>query len=154
MMRPILVVLVLALWMPLAAHAIDALPFEDAQQQKRFVDLTKELRCMVCQNESLADSSAELANDLRRQIFQQMQAGKSDAEIKEWMTDRYGQFVLYDPPLKPGTWLLWFGPLLTVGVGGAIVFTIVRRRSLAIRVASATDARAGDQRRMTDEEEW
>lgn len=144
-----LAMIVFALCVPLAVHAIDALPFENPQQEQRFFDLTRELRCMVCQNESLADSSADLAADLRRQIFEQMQAGQSDAEIKDWLTARYGQFVLYDPPLAPGTWLLWFGPLAALAIGAGVVTTIVRRRSRAV-VATRNPAPAP----ITDEEDW
>ncbi len=144
-----LAVLLLALCVPVAVHAIDALPFENPQQEQRFLDLTKELRCMVCQNESLADSGAELAADLRRQIFEQMQAGKTDAEIKDWLTARYGQFVLYDPPLAPHTWLLWFGPFVALAIGAGAVVAIVRRRSRA--VAMTRDPAAAP---ITDEEDW
>lgn len=140
--------ILLALCVPLAAHAIDPLPFENPQQEQRFLELTKELRCMVCQNESLADSGAELAADLRRQIFEQMQAGQSDAEIKDWLTARYGQFVLYDPPLAPGTWLLWFGPFVALAVGAVAVVTIVRRRSRSVAAARP------DAAPLPDEEDW
>ncbi|HET8942589.1 MAG TPA: cytochrome c-type biogenesis protein [Rudaea sp.] len=111
------------------AYAIDALPFKDRAQELRFQQLTKQLRCMVCQNESLADSTASLAQDLRRDIFNQMQAGKSDAEIKQWLTSRYSDFVLYDPPLRPSTWLLWFSPLLLVLIGAMVLWRILRRRA-------------------------
>lgn len=111
------------------AHAIDALPFKDRAEELRFQLLTKDLRCMVCQNESLADSTAFLAEDLRRDIFRQMQAGKTDAQIKTWLTSRYSDFVLYDPPLRPSTWLLWFSPLLLVLIGTAVLWRILRRRA-------------------------
>jgi cytochrome c-type biogenesis protein CcmH len=102
----------------------------------RFQALTKQLRCLVCQNESLADSNAPLAADLRRDVFEQMQAGKSDDEIKAWLTARYSDFVLYDPPLHAATSLLWFGPVLLV-LGGAIaVVVIVRRRAKAGPIAA------------------
>jgi cytochrome c-type biogenesis protein CcmH len=113
------------------ASAIDTLAFKDRAQELRFQALTKQLRCLVCQNESLADSSAPLAADLRRDVFEQMNAGKSDDEIKSWLTARYSDFVLYDPPLHGGTWLLWFGPLLLLLVGGAVIVTVVRRRAAA-----------------------
>lgn len=148
-----LAIILLAMWVPLSAYAIDALPFENAQQEQRFLDLTKQLRCMVCQNESLADSSAELAGDLRRQIFDQMKSGKSDAQIKDWLTARYGQFVLYDPPLKANTWLLWFGPLIALLIGAGIVAVIVRRRSRAMPSAPAA-ARSNAPPVATDEEDW
>jgi len=95
----------------------------------RFQNLTKQLRCMVCQNENLADSNADLARDLRLEVFQLMQQGKSDAEIKRYLVDRYSDFVLYDPPLKPGTWLLWFGPLAILLAGGVVVTVAIRRRN-------------------------
>lgn len=115
----------------LATAAIDPLPFKDHAQELRFQALTKQLRCVVCQNESLADSGAPLAADLRRDVFEQMQAGKSDADIKTWLTQRYSDYVLYDPPLRVGTWLLWFGPLLILLLGGAIVAMNVHRRAKA-----------------------
>jgi len=121
--------------------AVDPLPFKDRAEELRFQNLTKQLRCLVCQNESLNDSSAPLAADLRRDVFEQMQAGKSDAEIKLWLTARYSDFVLYDPPLRGGTWLLWFGPLLVLFGGGAAILAIVRRRARAAMAATAATAR-------------
>jgi cytochrome c-type biogenesis protein CcmH len=115
--------------------AVDPLPFKDRAEEVRFQVLTKQLRCLVCQNESLNDSAAPLAADLRRDVFEQMRAGKSDAQIKQWLTARYSDFVLYDPPLRGGTWLLWFGPLLVLLGGGAALFSIVRRRARAAHVA-------------------
>ncbi len=123
-----------------ALAAVDPLPFRDRAEEVRFQNLTRQLRCLVCQNESLNDSSAPLAADLRRDVFEQMQAGRSDAEIKNWLTARYGDFVLYDPPLRGGTWLLWFGPLLILVIGALVVFFNVRRRA----TAAPTHARADD----------
>lgn len=124
-----------------AAHAIEPLPFKDDAQRLRFQNLTSQLRCMVCQNEDLADSNAELAQDLRRKIFQMMQQGQSDAEIKEYLVDRYSEFVLYKPPLKPGTWALWFGPgvILLLGAGGALVWLRRRSNSKAVAVTEKND---------------
>ena len=116
-----------------AFAAVDPLPFKDRAEEVRFQNLTKQLRCLVCQNESLNDSSAPLAADLRRDVFEQMRAGKSDAEIKDWLTARYSDFVLYDPPLRGGTWLLWFGPALILLVGGGALFATIRRRDAAQR---------------------
>ena len=113
----------------LPAFAIDPPPFKDRAEELRFQDLTRELRCLVCQNENLADSHAPLAKDLRQQVFEQMQSGKSDAQIKEWLTDRYSDFVLYDPPLRGGTLLLWFGPFALLLIGVVVVVRIVRKRS-------------------------
>lgn len=109
--------------------AIEPLPFKDHAQEVRFQNLTKQLRCMVCQNENLADSNADLARDLRLEVFQLMQQGKNDDQIKQYLVDRYSDFVLYDPPLKPGTWLLWFGPLAILLAGGAVVAMAIRRRN-------------------------
>ena len=112
-----------------SAHAIDPLPFKDRAEEVRFQHLAKELRCLVCQNQDLADSEADLAKDLRRQVFELMRDGKSDAEIKAYLVSRYNDFVLYDPPLKAGTWLLWFGPAALVLVGAGTLVAILRKRS-------------------------
>jgi cytochrome c-type biogenesis protein CcmH len=112
-----------------AAIAIDPLPFKDRAEEVRFQNLARQLRCLVCQNQDLADSEADLAKDLRRQVFQMMQSGKSDDEIKQYLVSRYNIFVLYDPPLQAGTWLLWFGPFAMLGLGAFIVVRILRKRT-------------------------
>lgn len=120
------------LWLLLAsskALAIDPLPFKDAAEEDRFRALTSELRCVMCQNQSLADSNAMIAGDLRKEVFALMQAGKTDAEIKDFLTERYTEFVLYDPPLQSKTWLLWFGPVAILLAGVIVVIMIVRRRA-------------------------
>jgi cytochrome c-type biogenesis protein CcmH len=117
------------------AQAIDPLPFKDHAQEVRFQALTRELRCLVCQNENLADSNADLARDLRHEVFDLMQQGKSDDEIKQYLVDRYSDFVLYDPPVKSGTVLLWFGPLAILLAGAVVVAVTVRRRGRAAPVA-------------------
>lgn len=124
-----------------ADSAIDALPFKNVAQEQRFQHLTGQLRCLVCQNESLADSNADLAKDLRWQVFQQMQAGKTDAQIKQYLVARYSDYVLYDPPLKPSNYVLWFGPfaVLLAGAVGAALY--LRRRARA----DATPADSGDE---------
>jgi cytochrome c-type biogenesis protein CcmH len=132
---------ILTLLCSLAFAYVDPLPFKDRAEELRFQALTKQLRCLVCQNESLNDSGAPLAADLRRDVFEQMQAGKSDAEIKTWLTARYSDFVLYDPPLRGGTWLLWFGPLLVLVAGGAAVFVAVRRRAKATGINTKASVR-------------
>jgi len=113
------------------AHAIDPLPFKDRAEEVRFQNLARQLRCLVCQNQDLADSDADLAKDLRQQVFEMMRAGKSDAEIKDFLVARYNDFVLYDPPLKPGTWLLWFTPFALVALGAIALVRILRRRARA-----------------------
>jgi cytochrome c-type biogenesis protein CcmH len=111
--------------------AKEAQPNEDPQIEQRMKALTEQLRCLVCQNETLADSRADLAEDLRRQIREQMKAGKSDQEIIAFLTDRYGDFVLYNPPVKRTTYLLWFGPfILLIGGTGVLYRYLKRRREL------------------------
>lgn len=111
-----------------ARAAIDPLPFADEAERERFHDLAAELRCLVCQNQSLADSNAPLAKDLRRELFELMQSDRNDNDIKAYLTERYGDFVLYRPPLDSRTWWLWFGPGVLAIVALAGVFVIVRRR--------------------------
>jgi len=112
-----------------AALARDAAPLaDDPALEQRVMRLASELRCLVCQNETLADSRADLAIDLRNQVREQMRAGKSDDEIKAWLTQRYGDFVLYRPPVKSSTWLLWFGPFVLLVVAGATFVLYLRRR--------------------------
>jgi cytochrome c-type biogenesis protein CcmH len=126
-MRAVALLLLLALAAP--ALAIDPIEFRDRAEETRFQKLTRELRCLVCQNQDLADSDADLAKDLRHEIFEMMRAGKSDAEIKEFHTARYGDFVLYKPPVQANTWVLWFGPLLVLLAGAVVVVRVVRRRA-------------------------
>lgn len=111
------------------AQAIQPLPFRNHAEEVRFQHLSAELRCPMCQNETLADSNAPIAHDLRRQVFEMIQAGKTDDQIKAYLVDRYSQFVLYNPPVEPGTWLLWFGPLVLLVAGGIVVAIQVRRRA-------------------------
>jgi cytochrome c-type biogenesis protein CcmH len=127
------ILLVLALLLPLSAWSEEARPLaDDPVLEQRMIRLSEDLRCLVCQNESLAGSRADLAQDLRREIRDLMRAGKSDQEVIEYLTQRYGDFVLYKPPVKPTTWLLWFGPfvLLIGAVGGLIAYLKRRSRRL------------------------
>ncbi len=110
-------------------HDARPLVFRDTTEEARFHNLAAQLRCVQCQNQSLADSNAQIAQDLRREVLQLMQQGLDDAAIKQFLVARYGEFVLYQPPLQPGTWLLWGGPLLVLGGGALVVMGIVRRRS-------------------------
>jgi cytochrome c-type biogenesis protein CcmH len=110
--------------------AVDAYgQIEDPALQMRFEAITKQLRCLVCQNESIADSNVELASDLRRQVREMLIAGKSDAAILDFMTDRYGDFVRFSPPLKATTLLIWGAPFIMLFLGVGIVFRVVRQRS-------------------------
>lgn len=96
--------------------------------EKRVMRLSEELRCLVCQNQSLSDSNADLANDLRNQVREMMQAGKTDAQIREYMVSSYGDFILYDPPLKATTLILWIGPFALLLISGALLATYLKRR--------------------------
>ena len=124
----LLVVLVLAL----PAFALDTAPaFDDPAQQERYQRIIRELRCLQCRSESIADSAVTLAADLRRQVREMMAAGKSDQEIFQHMVDRYGDYVLYKPPVTPRTWLLWGAPVLLLVVGATVAgFVIVRKSKL------------------------
>jgi cytochrome c-type biogenesis protein CcmH len=103
--------------------------FDDPELQARYDRFTKELRCLVCQNQTIADSTAGLASDLRDQTREMLLSGASDEEIISYMTDRYGDFVLYRPPIKPKTWLLWFAPVLFLLLGIVFAARIIRHRS-------------------------
>ncbi len=121
-------------------------PADDAWLEQRMAKLSEELRCLVCQNESLAGSHAPLAQDLRREIRDQMRAGKSDAQVIDYLTQRYGDFVRYKPPLKPATWLLWFGPFALL-VGAAWGFHVFLERRGA---KAAEDAMPEEERRRVE----
>jgi cytochrome c-type biogenesis protein CcmH len=132
---------------PLLATPKDAVPTEqDPVAAKRAVALAEKLRCLVCQNQSIAESNAELALDLRRQINEQIAAGKSDAEIVDFMVQRYGDFVLYRPPFKASTLLLWLGPLVLLVLGFWVLRRVLRQRQRADEDRPLSDedrARAG-----------
>lgn len=123
--------------------AKEALPTSaDPVLEERVMNLSKELRCLVCQNETLADSRADLAEDLRNQIREQMKAGKSDKEIVAYLTQRYGKFILYNPPIDPTTYLLWFGPFVLLIAGLFVLFRYLKqRRELITDQPLSTDER-------------
>jgi cytochrome c-type biogenesis protein CcmH len=122
-------VFALAALAPVAAAGADAVPTEmDPVAAARLVKLSEKLRCLVCQNQTIADSNAELAKDLRQQIREQIAAGKTDDEIAGYMVNRYGDFVLYQPPVKPTTYLLWLGPALLLVGGFFFLIRNLRRR--------------------------
>ena len=106
---------------------------QDEVVEKRLIAISEEMRCLVCQNESLAGSHAELAEDLRRELRTLIKQGKTDAEVKEFMVSRYGDFVLYRPPLKPTTWLLWVGPFVLMIAGVAALIAYLRRRGRTVK---------------------
>jgi cytochrome c-type biogenesis protein CcmH len=141
-----LTTLLLALICIVPLQAKEAAPLSDEPQvEARLVAIADELRCLVCQNESLASSHAELAEALRNEVRKLIREGKSDAEIKQFLVARYGDFVLYQPPLKTSTLLLWFGPALLFVLGLAGLLFSLRRRNTLLgddTLSSADNARA------------
>ena len=110
----------------------------DPASEARLKNLALELRCLVCQNQTIADSNADLAVDLRREVRAQIVKGRSDAEIKQYLVERYGDFVLYKPPVQANTSLLWFGPFGLLAVGFAVWWLFIRRRATSVPIDAAT----------------
>lgn len=131
------VLLLISLFMFSSVHAapIETYKFETAEQEKTFYKLSDELRCLVCQNQNIAESNADLAKDLRKEIFTMISAGQSEDEIVDFMVQRYGDYVLYRPPMKPLTWLLWFGPAIVFIFG--VFYALRRLRSVSTEVPQA-----------------
>lgn len=129
------------------AHAGEAQPLADnPEQEARMMAIANELRCLVCQNQTIADSHAGLAIDLRQQIREQLQQGKNEQQIREYMTTRYGNFILYRPPVEGNTVLLWFGPgLLAVGGLGFLWWNLRRRARMAAEAFDPDTPDAPDQ---------
>ena len=158
-MKKLLLICFVILSLAVTVVAWDVRPAsgDDPVVEKRLMDLSKELRCLVCQNETLADSQAGLAEDLRREIREQIKAGKSDQEIISFLTQRYGQFILYRPRVTPTTYLLWFGPFVLLIVGLFVLFRYIRyhRDSVKEEPLSSEDRRraaellASDSRKET-----
>ena len=122
-----------------ARAAIDTYQFRDEVERERFRSLTEELRCPKCQNQNIADSDAPIAADLRREIFRMLEDGRSDKEVVDFLVLRYGDFVMYKPPLDGRTWLLWFGPFALLGLGAVLlVALVIRRRKSAAAPERAT----------------
>lgn len=127
-MKTLLLIILIVFCFGGALIAKEAQSNEDPKIEQRMKALTEQLRCLVCQNETLADSRADLAEDLRKQIREQMKAGKSDQEILAYLTQRYGDFVLYKPPVKATTYLLWFGPFILLIAGTGMLFRYLKHR--------------------------
>ena len=132
MMKKLVSILVLCLLLGAGpVHAgvtLEAFKFDSKAEEQHFKDLIEELRCLVCQNQSLADSDAELAHDLRAEVYDMIQAGKNDEEIVTFLVARYGDFVLYKPPVKPSTWLIWFGPFVLLIIAAILLLRALRRQ--------------------------
>lgn len=127
--------LALIFFMTVSISAQEPLVFENQQQQDRFDQLTRELRCLVCQNQTLSDSDAPLAHDLRREVHNMLQSGQSNDQIKLFLVERYGDFVLYRPPVQTNTYLLWLAPLILL-LGGALVLGANIRKRAALLASS------------------
>ncbi|MCX7184948.1 MAG: cytochrome c-type biogenesis protein CcmH [Nitrosospira sp.] len=137
--KQLILLLAFVLLSPLS-WAKEAAPVaEDPVLERRMIALSEDLRCLVCQNESLAGSRADFANDLRREIREQMQANKSDREIIDFLVARYGDFVLYRPPVKPATYLLWGGPFAFLLTGAGILFFYLKRRRKQVEEPPLTE---------------
>lgn len=111
------------------AHANGIYPLDSAKKEAQFNHLLKDLRCLVCQNQDLADSNADLAKDLRQQVYELVREGKTDTEIRDYLTARYGDFILFNPPVKSVTLLLWFGPFLFLVLGFIIFWRTCFKRT-------------------------
>ncbi len=136
----ILMALLLCLGMLPLHAATEVLTFDNPEQERLYKGLTEELRCTVCQNQNIADSNADLATDLRRKTYKLVREGKSEQEILDYMSQRYGNFVLYNPPKTGGTLLLWIGPFIMLLFGLYLVARIVRRRRAAANPTSDQSA--------------
>ena len=110
------------------ASTIETFKFDNPKQEALYQSLIVELRCLVCQNQSIADSNAELAQDMRRKTYELIMAGKSEREIMDFMAERYGDFMLYRPPMEPMTWALWFGPAIVLIIGFIFAVRFIRRQ--------------------------
>ncbi len=128
-MRSLLLILFIFFSLGVQAGVVEPRGFDDPAHEARYKRLIAELRCLVCQNQNLADSNADLAKDLRNETYAMVKAGKSDEEIVTFMVNRYGDFVLYRPPVKSTTFLLWFGPLFLAILGGILLLVQIRRRT-------------------------
>ena len=114
------------------AAPIETFKFESAETEKVFHKLSEELRCLVCQNQNIAESNADLAKDLRLEIYNMLSQGKTEDEIVDFMVQRYGDYVLYRPPFKPMTWLLWFGPVIIFVLGVVFAIRLMRAQSSTV----------------------
>ena len=148
MMKRFVSILVLCLLLgagtAFAGVTLESFKFDSKAEELHFKKLIEELRCLVCQNQSLADSDAELAHDLRAEVYEMIQAGNSDEEIVTFLVARYGDFVLYNPPVKPSTYLLWFGPFVLLLLAAFMLLRSIRRQ----QKAPAGEISAADRERL------
>lgn len=121
------------------AAPIETFKFDSPEAEKTFHKLSDELRCLVCQNQNIAESNADLAKDLRLEIYTMLSQGKSEDEIVDFMVQRYGDYVLYRPPFKPMTWLLWFGPIIIFVIGLIFVIRFMKSQNEGGQVESLSE---------------
>ncbi len=131
LIKTTLLAALLALGTAASAYTLQEFQFDSPAQEAEFRGLIGKLRCLVCQNESLVGSQAELAQDLRNEVYRMMRAGQTQDEILDFLVQRYGDFVLYDPPLKPSTYIIWFGPFVIIGVAAFFMVRAVLQRKPA-----------------------
>lgn len=125
------IALTLLLFISLSVSAVtDLYPLQSKQDSQRFNHLSEQFRCLVCQNQSIAESSAPIAIDLRKEVYRQIQLGKSDQQIKDLLVSRFGDFVLFEPPVNKATYVLWALPMLLILLGGAVILVVIRKQRL------------------------
>lgn len=142
-MKKLIVILTLSALMMFStgsfAAPIETFQFDSPEKEKVFHKLSEELRCLVCQNQNIAESNADLAKDLRLEIYTMLSQGKTEEEIVDFMVQRYGDYVLYRPPFKPMTWLLWLGPMIVFFIGLIFVVRYVKAQSSNVQTAALSD---------------
>ena len=148
-------IMVVALWLPVwpATAGMEMFDFTGNVEESRYMELIAQVRCLVCQNQSLADSDADLAHDLRVEVYEHMQQGMNDAEVIDFLVSRYGDFVLYKPPVKPSTYLLWYGPFVLLAAGLVLLFRNVRKRGHQSEARFSEEERARIDALLGDEGE-
>jgi len=149
-----LVVLLFSLLLGISAQAaIDAYKFDDPKKEKIYHELTDELRCLVCQNQNIAGSNAELAVDMRRKTYEMVSAGQSKQQVADYMADRYGDFVLYKPPFKASTAVLWIGPFIILAVSIWLMLRVIRNRREEHETASVSGEQLAEAARLLNKED-
>ena len=149
-----LVILLFSLLLSISAQAaIDAYKFDDPKKEKIYHELTDELRCLVCQNQNIAGSNAELAVDMRRKTYEMVSAGQSKQQVADYMADRYGDFVLYKPPFKASTAVLWIGPFIILAVSIWLMLRVIRNRREEHETASVSGEQLAEAARLLNKED-
>jgi len=149
-----LVALLFSLPLSISAQAaIDAYKFDDPKKEKIYHELTDELRCLVCQNQNIAGSNAELAVDMRRKTYEMVSAGQSKQQVADYMADRYGDFVLYKPPFKASTAVLWIGPFIILAVSIWLMLRVIRNRREEHETASVSGEQLAEAARLLNKED-